>query len=148
MDEVNAVTQVDGLADWRACAEQLAGAAAGLEKVLEKLEAQYEALNQKIDRIIAAVEKVEAEHDGEAISAAARVNELERENEQLRGQVVHASRRTLPSTVTRLLAKSGVGEIGTVESECLDKALGSLSVEQRIAVKAELLRAGLIRAEE
>jgi len=148
MDEVKAVPQDQGLAEWKACTEQLAGAAAGLEKVLEKLEAQYEALNQKIDRIIAAVEKVGAEHEEKEVLASARVSELERENEQLRGQAVHASRRTLPSTVIRLLAKSGVEECDSpMQAEAVDKALSALSVEQRIAVKAELMRAGLICAE-
>ncbi len=39
------------------CAAQLGSAAQALERVIGKLEAQYEALNQKIDRIIATVEK-------------------------------------------------------------------------------------------
>src|SRR6266567_3318184 len=39
-----------------ACAEQLASAAGALEEALGKLGAQYESLNQKVDRIVAAIE--------------------------------------------------------------------------------------------
>ena len=39
------------------CAARLGSAAQALERVIGTLEAQYEALNQKIDRIIAVVEK-------------------------------------------------------------------------------------------
>lgn len=145
-------TEASGMQDqeWKACAEQLAGAAASLEKVLEKLEAQYAALNQKIDRIIAAVEKDEDKADNgtsEGISASAlrkQVADLERNNANLREQVQRAGRKTLPATVSTLLAKGGMEEGSPLEIEKLEKALGSLSVEQRIAVKAEMLRAGLL----
>lgn len=51
-----------------------------------------------------------------------------------------AGRKTAPAGVTTLLAKEGP----TVELGSLDAALGSLSLEQRIAVKAGLMRSGLI----
>ena len=53
------------------------------------------------------------------------------------------SRKTLPSAMTNLLAKQGVA-IESLEAGALDAALVSLSLEQRIAVKAQLLRAGLL----
>ena len=37
-----------------------------------------------------------------------------------------------------------MGEGMQIESGTLEKALGSLTIEQRIAVKAELARAGMI----
>jgi hypothetical protein len=40
-----------------------------------------------------------------------------------------------------MLAKHGIGE-GPVDMKILDAALTGLSVEQRIAVKSQLLRAG------
>ena len=62
-----------------------------------------------------------------------------------------SGRRTLPSGMLHLLAKQGVTaesiEAGAQDSSLhggLDRALCSLSIEQRIAVKSELLRAGLI----
>jgi len=50
-----------------------------------------------------------------------------------------AGRKTLPAGVATLLAKDGSADVAS-----LDVALGSLSVEQRIAVKSQLLRSGLI----
>jgi len=46
-----------------------------------------------------------------------------------------------------MLAKQGVAlqSVGdSMEAGAIDAALSSLSIEQRIAVKAELLRAGLL----
>ena len=50
-------------------------------------------------------------------------------------------RRTLPSATAEMLAKHGVGE-GSVDLRTLDAALAGLSLEQRIAVKSQLRRAG------
>jgi len=49
-------------------------------------------------------------------------------------------RKTLPAGVANLMAKDG----GPVDMRALDAALGSLSLEQRIAVKSQLIRSGLI----
>ena len=45
--------------------------------------------------------------------------------------------------MVNLLAKQGVA-LESLEAGALDAALVSLSLEQRIAVKAQLLRAGVI----
>jgi hypothetical protein len=50
------------------------------------------------------------------------------------------TRKTQPAGVAALLAKDGT----SVEAASLDNALASLSLEQRFAVKAQLLRSGLI----
>jgi hypothetical protein len=42
------------------------------------------------------------------------------------------------------LAKSGV-EMSSVEDATVERALAGLSIEQRIAVKAELARAGVLQ---
>ena len=93
------------------CAAQLGSAAQALERVIGKLEAQYEALNQKIDRIIATVEKpAEEKSDESEVSAGAQaeqVSRLSQENRELRQRT---GRKTLPAVVSTLLAKSGVGE--------------------------------------
>ncbi len=142
MNEESSAEQKNPLGE---CAAQLSSAAQALERGIGKLEAQYEALNQKIDRIIATVEKQAAEEHGEAgVEASARaeqVNKLEKENRELRQC---AGRKTLAPIVSTLLAKNGVGEGVQVESGTLEKALGGLTIEQRIAVKAELARAGMI----
>jgi hypothetical protein len=49
-------------------------------------------------------------------------------------------RRTVPAATSEMLAKHGVGE-GPVDVRTLDTALAGLSLEQRIAVKSQLLRA-------
>ena len=54
-----------------------------------------------------------------------------------------SGRKTLPTAMTTLLAKQGVA-VDSIEAGTLDAALSSLSLEQRIAVKAQLLRAGLL----
>jgi len=52
-------------------------------------------------------------------------------------------RKTVPVAMVDLLAKQGV-MMESMEAGALDAALVSLSVEQRIAVKAQLMRAGLL----
>ena len=59
------------------------------------------------------------------------------------GVAAAAQRKTLAPFVSMLLTKSGVDD-PSADSAVLDKALTSLSLEQRVAVKAEMARAGLI----
>lgn len=128
-----------------AAADRLATAAETLDRVLGKLDAQQEALNGKVDRIVAAVEE-----RGVDVNAASsrelerRVAELEKANSDLKAQAAHATRKTLSPFVSALLAKNGAEAGEKLESGALDKTLQSLSVEQRIAVKAEMARAGMI----
>ncbi len=95
---------------------RLSEALSRMEQTLTRLEAQYETLHAKVERIVAAVEEP---------------------------TVDPAKRKTLSPAVSALLAKSGV-EAAALEGTALDKALSGLSVDQRIAVKAELARAGVI----
>jgi hypothetical protein len=139
MNEENSAAEKNPMDE---CAAQLGSAAQALERVIGKLEAQYEAINQKIDRIIATVEKPVSEKSAESeIAASAQLTKLEKENRELRQR---AGRKTLVPLVGALLAKSGVGESTQIDSGTLEKALGALTIEQRIAVKAELARAGII----
>lgn len=52
-------------------------------------------------------------------------------------------RRTLPTGMATLLSKQRV-PVESLEAGSLDNALTTLSIEQRIAVKAQLLRSGMI----
>jgi type II secretory pathway component PulM len=54
------------------------------------------------------------------------------------------SRQTLPASTTQLLAKQGLSTLDSIQAGALDAALTGLSLEQRIAVKAQLLRAGML----
>src|SRR5579864_2042611 len=130
-----------------ATAERLATAAESLDRVLGRLDAQQDALNAKVDRIVASVD--ERPHYEPMESEAARqlqerVAELEKSNSDLKAQAARMARKTLPPMVSAILAKNedAIGE--KIDKGVLDKTLQSLSVEQRIAVKAELARAGMI----
>jgi predicted RNase H-like nuclease (RuvC/YqgF family) len=132
-----------------ATAERLATAAEALDRVLGRLDSQQEALNAKVDRIVAAVEE-SLEESGtdngrpdDARALQQRVAELEKTNSDLKAQATRLARKTLPPLVTALLSKNG--ETGDrLEAAVLDKTLQSLTVDQRIAVKAEMARAGMI----
>ncbi len=128
-----------------ATAGRLASAAETLDRVLEKLDAQQQALNAKVDRIVAAVED-ELAVDGEKqpdSKLQKRVAELEKANEELKAQAGRAARKTLSPMVTALLSKHAESA-ESLEGGALDKILQPLSIEQRIAVKAEMARAGMI----
>jgi predicted RNase H-like nuclease (RuvC/YqgF family) len=129
-----------------ATAERLANAAETLDRVLEKLDSQQEALNAKVDRIVAAVEErspSDTDPDG-ARKLEQRLAELEKANTELKAQAVRMARKTLSPLVTALLSKSGAEAGDRLDPALIDKTLQSLSVEQRIAVKAEMARAGMI----
>ena len=130
-----------------ASAEKLAAAAASLENAVARLDAQHEALNAKVERIVAAVDEslaVRADSGADAKQLQARVAELEQANNELKAQAARLTRKTLPPLVSTLLSKSMGEAAPTLDPAVLDKALGSLSLEQRIAVKAEMARAGMI----
>ncbi len=127
-------------------AERLASAAESLNRVLDRLDAQQEALNAKVDRIVAAVEErndvIPANDSASALQS--RVAELEKNNQELKAQSVRMARKTLPPLVSALLGKN-TDSADQLDSAALDKTIQALSVEQRIAVKAEMARAGMIK---
>jgi hypothetical protein len=131
-----------------ATAERLASAAESLDRVLGRLDAQQDALNAKVDRIVAAVDEHAPYEPGQSDATRQlqeRVAELEKSNTDLKAQAARMTRKTLAPMVSAILAKSGTETSGEkIEKGVLDKTLQSLSVEQRIAVKAELARAGMI----
>jgi hypothetical protein len=69
---------------------------------------------------------------------------LEKANQDLKAQADRSRRKTLSPLVTSLLAKEGVDGDAAVEAPIVEKALAGLTIEQRIAVKAELARAGVL----
>lgn len=130
-----------------ATAERLANAAESLDRVLGRLDTQQEALNAKVDRIVAAVDEQNAhpsEYGDTTRQLQERVTELEKSNSDLKAQTARTARKTLPPMVSAILAKSEEAGGEKIDKGVLDKTLAGLSVEQRIAVKAELARAGVI----
>jgi len=138
-----------------AVAGRLATAAESLDQVLDKLDAQQGALNAKVDRIVAAVEEsivqtterknmeAEAKGSGAAADLAQRIAELEKSNADLKAQASRMARKTLSPVVAALIAKNEI-EGERLDPAILNKTLAALSVEQRVAVKSELARAGMI----
>lgn len=123
--------------------QRLATAAEALDRVLGRLDAQQEALNAKVDRIVAAVEEKLATVQPPTPGLEQRIAELEKANADLKAQAARLARKTISPLVSTLLAKHTEGDT-PLDSAALDKALQSLSVEQRIAVKAEMARAGML----
>jgi len=126
-------------------AGQMAQATQSLADALHNLDSQFASLHAKIDRIVAAVD------DGDLQASAAadhtlrsKVTELEKANQDLKAESATARRKTLSPMVSALLAKEGVEGDAMVEGPIIEKALAGLSIEQRIAVKAELARAGIL----
>jgi len=131
-------------------AERLEAVMASLEQAAERLAQRHDVMAERgaVGPIVATVE------DGPSL----REQELERRLAEAEAKLVQLSaqaapavqpvgRRTLAPGTATLLAKQGVAvEAGgaSLEAAALDGALASLSIEQRIAVKAELLRAGLL----
>jgi hypothetical protein len=136
-----------------AAAERLAAATETLDRVLGKLDAQQEMLNAKVDRIVAAVEENLAHVDGSHVpqnqgdvgnpELQQRVVDLEKSNADLKAQASRMARKTLSPVVSALIGKNEI-EGERLDPGVLNKTLAALSVEQRIAVKAELARAGMI----
>jgi hypothetical protein len=123
-------------------ADRLEGATTLLEKTLSWLEERQGALSGEVERISATVEQSRREAElAEKLAAAER--ELAEVKAAAAPAVVSALRRTVPTATSEMLAKHGIGE-GPVDVRTLDAALAGLSLEQRIAVKSQLLRAGAI----
>ncbi len=124
--------------------ERMAAATEALESVLTRLDVQQEELTSKVDRIVATLdENSTLQANSEAQKLGVRVSELERESADLKAQASRLGRKTLSPLTSALLSKTG-GEGTTLDVAALDRALAPLSMEQRIAVKAEMARAGMI----
>jgi chromosome segregation ATPase len=128
--------------DLKELINRLASAAEAMERTVTAVHAQHDELSAKIDRIVAAVDESAARHELEA-----RLADLERANTELKAQLEHrpVERKTLPPLVTALLSKNGIEDVHAhIDATLLDKMLGSLAVDQRIAVKAQMAEAGII----
>ena len=125
--------------------DRLAQATQSLADALSNLEGHFASLHAKIDRIVAAVDEGEIQAAAQTTSAIhTKLAELEKANHDLKAQSAAARRKTLSPMVTALLAKEGVEGDALIETPVVEKALAGLSIEQRIAVKAELARAGIL----
>jgi hypothetical protein len=122
--------------------ERLNAAAGLLERALLQLE-QREAGTGDVRKIVAEVESGFSERE---LELERRLAQAEQQIAELRAQESKAgsARKTLPAATAQLLAKQGVTSVDSIEAGSLDAALTGLSLEQRIAVKSQLLRAGIL----
>jgi len=131
--------------DTAGIAGQMAQATQALADALHNLDSQFASLHAKIDRIVAAVDDGDLQASTPNDHALrGRVAELEKTNHDLKAQAATARRKTLSPMVSALLAKQGVEGDAVIETPIIEKALAGLSIEQRIAVKNELARAGIL----
>ena len=124
----------------------------GLLGTVERLVAAAAALEQAAERLLSGRNEVEiaaeAEMEKRLRLAEVAIAALSAPGGHAPDAVTKPSasglgRKTLPISMVSLLAKQGV-TVDSVEAGALDAALTSLSIEQRIAVKAQLMRAGLL----
>ncbi len=123
-------------------AERLDGTIAMLERLVSQQGLMASSAEESIGRIVATVENSASLRE---VELAERLAVAEKTIAELRasatGSPTHPSRRTIAAG---LMAKQEGGLDAASATGALDAALVSLSLEQRIAVKAQLLRAGLV----
>jgi glycine cleavage system regulatory protein len=127
--------------------ERLVDAAGLLEQAVERFAERQNhfALDAEasIGKIVATVEgRREAELEEKLARAEAEIAGLKAAATSVPVDVTNG-RKTMPAAMTNLLAKQGV-TVDSMEAGAVDAALVSLSIEQRIAVKAQLMRVGLL----
>lgn len=123
-------------------AERLQAAAERLEKTMTWLEERQAAMTGDVAKIVATVD---ATGDARQRDLERKLEEAEQQIAELKAQAAAANgRKTLPVATMQLLAKQGIGSVDGLEAGSLDAALTGLSLEQRVAVKAQLIRAGAL----
>src|SRR6202453_4215883 len=128
--------------------ERLAAAAGLLEQAVERLAQRQNDFamdaEASIGRIVATVEgRRETELEGKLAAAETQIAELKAAAAASVPAAVTHGRKTLPVAMVNLLAKQGV-TVDSMEAGAVDAALVSLSMEQRFAVQAKVMRAGLL----
>jgi hypothetical protein len=142
MEDSNVVDLMEATERLEAVADALVQAASRLN---ERQGTSASEAEEEVGRIVATVETArEAELERRLAEAEARIVELSAST-----SLQSSGRKTLPFGMAAMLAKQGVTlELGAsgaaIDSSTLDGALSSLGIEQRIAVKSELRRAGLL----
>jgi hypothetical protein len=125
--------------------DKLSAAASLIEKAVAYLEQREAETNGEVQRIRAAVEQG-AETSQRELELERKLAIAEQQISELRAQESKTTsvRKTLPASTTQLLVKGGITALESIEAGALDAALTGLSLEQRIAVKAQLMRAGAL----
>ena len=129
---------------------RLEAAAALLERTMTLMEERTGA----VGRLVAAVETRpstgrEAELEQKLAAAEQQIAELRAQMDSARpeaqtGTAPASARKTVPAATLQFLSRQGITSLDSLEAGALDTALTGLSLEQRLAVKAQLLRAGMV----
>jgi hypothetical protein len=120
--------------------------------LLERTVALMEERTGDVGRLVAAVET--RQPSGREAELEQKLQAAEQQIAELRAQVesrseaqprteLPSARRTVPTEMTQFLSRQGITSLDSIEAGALDAALSGLSLEQRLAVKAQLLRAGV-----
>ena len=133
-----------------ACLERLSSIAGSMEGVAALWKQRAEGQDGDVSKITAAIEP-----DEETMKTK-RELDLERQLTQTeemlailqaetgRSERAVNPRKTLPTATVQLLAKQGLDVNESVDLHSLDAALMGLSVENRIAIKSQLMRTGAL----
>jgi hypothetical protein len=142
----------DVLSSLSASVERLSLAASALETTAIRLEQREAAISGDVQKITAAVE-ISGDSMRHELELERRLALAEQEIASLLAQgaatqavrAAHSGvRKTLPPATAHLLAKQGIDSFDTLDTGTLDAALSGLSIEQRLAVKSQLLRSGAL----
>ena len=125
--------------------DRLSSAASLLERTVAWLEQREPVTAGAVEKMTAAVESQSELLQRERVLLQ-KLEAAEQQIAELRAQGSRSAmaRQTLAASTTQLLAKQGLSTLDSIQAGALDAALTGLSLEQRIAVKAQLLRAGML----
>jgi hypothetical protein len=159
MEENNVLDLMEAAQRLETVAASLEEAAARIAQVQAERQARrQQPVEEPVGRIVATIEEEAAPSSSlREVELEQRLASLEAQITQMTAQLTAhpaapaGGRKTVSPGTSAMLAKQGVSVAagsGALEAAALDGALASLSsglsIEQRIAVKAELLRAGLL----
>lgn len=159
--EVNGMEWSEAMMGLRDGLERLMGAAAALE---QQASAMGAGAVEKITAAVDSEECLEAQSTARELAMERRLLQMEQAIAGLQAasaaslaasaaggtEMRAAARKTLPAATVQLLAKQGIDlsdrshGLDATDVQSVDAALAGLSVEQRIAVKSQLLRTGAL----
>lgn len=130
-------------------AERLAAVAVQMERSLAGMEERYTHACGDVQRIVATAEGAMVEQrDASRLDTERKLLIAEQKIAMLQAQLEQSAampgRRTVGAHGVQMFAKSGVTSGNSIEAGTIDAALSGLSLEQRIAVKSQLARAGIL----
>jgi hypothetical protein len=119
--------------------------------LLERTVALMEERTGDVGRLVAAVET--RQPSGRETELEQKLQAAEQQIAELRAQIetrtearteAPSARKTVPAATLQFLSRQGIASLESLEAGALDAALTGLSLEQRLTVKAQLLRAGVV----